>query len=109
MHLGRIREHCASVLGQMLLYGNGGGERGPQQGESFLDEYVQVHGVVRHCCAATESEDALHQVSGTYAGSAHLVEILLHHAGRWHASYSQFSVAEDCLQHVVEIVSNAPG
>ena len=76
MQLGRVGEDSAYLGINVLANLNCGGERGPQQGEGFLDQARELYGRVGLICAPTKGEDLLYQCLGTLACPEHFLELV---------------------------------
>src|SRR5438094_58276 len=109
MELGRIGQDSSGILDDMLANLNGGGERGPQQGEGFLDQARELHRSTGRFRAPTKREDLLHQCLGTLASLAYLLEMVPGGAVLGYIVEGQLSIAQDGGENIVKIVRNAPG
>src|SRR5262245_59389204 len=100
MHLDGVSEDGVRIRGQGVLNLNGGGERGPQQGQRFFDQQMELHWTTLSHGAAAEGEDLLHQLFGTFARSEHILKILPSYTVLWYLAGCNLRETQDGRQDV---------
>ena len=76
VQLGWIGKHSVYLGINVLANLNGGGERGPQQGEGLLDQGRELYGCMGLFRTPTKGEDLLDQGLGTLARPEHFLELV---------------------------------
>src|SRR5215831_18060938 len=109
VHLGRIREDWTPAWLPVVLEGDGAGERGPQECQSFTNNLVELHRLTHGWALAAEGQELLDDLLGSQSSLEDLLQVVPRPTLGGYIIDGQLSKTNDGCQDIVELMRDPSG